>query len=261
MTTMQVSPAQILGHPQTYITGLLVTKHAAANTLDISAGSCYDPSSAKIISYAGVSGLSAGSLGASQWNQVYLYDNAGTVTPEVINNTDPPSTAYAGPARQGGTNSNRRWLGSFLTTSGSALTDCNVKESAQNQIQVLWITGSPFSAPFRVLSAGTAASYTAVSLAGSVPRYAAIEFMTAISLGYSVTAADDVVLQLSIDGTNQSNLLRAYAYSTGAGFPSQVIWAALEASTPQIYYQLAASGGSGAGPNTYIDVEGYRVAR
>src|SRR5206468_2233795 len=118
----------------TYISGLIVTKTSAANTIDISAGACYDPSSGKIISYAGATGVAIGSLGASQWNQVYIYDNAGTVTPEVVNNADPPSTTYAGAARQGGTNSNRRWIGWFRTSSVPNILDTQVTECGANQL-------------------------------------------------------------------------------------------------------------------------------
>ena len=238
---------------QTCIHGLIVTKNSGANSLDIAAGYCYDPSSRKVISYAGATGVSAGTLGASQWNQVYIYDSSGTATIEVVNNAAPPSSAYAGTARQGGTNSNRRWIGSFLTTSGSAIYAQDVKESARNQIDVSWLSATN-TTPFRCLSAGTATTYTAVSLVGAVPRYVGSEFMASMLL--DATAAQHIDAAFSLDG---SALLAAYnVYSSAASqFPRIPITLPLESSTPQIYYTM-----SGANtPKLYVDVFGYRAAR
>lgn len=243
---------------QSYIAGLIVTKNSGGNTLDISAGSCYDPSSGKIISYAGTTGLSAGSLGASQWNQVYIYDSSGTATIEVVNNAAPPSSAYAGTARQGGTNSNRRWIGSFLTTAASAIYAQDVKETARNQFEVIWLT-NPQTSPFRCLSAGSSTTYAAASLVGAVPRYVASEFL-AVTLGTLITTAtDNVAMYLSADGTNLSSYFLGYIYVTNA-FSGGTTWAALEPTTPQIQYKMAV-GGAGAGPRGYIDVIGYRASR
>lgn len=238
---------------QTCIHGLIVTKNSGANSLDITAGYCYDPSSRKVISYAGATGVSAGTLGASQWNQVYIYDSSGTATIEVVNNAAPPSSAYAGTARQGGTNSNRRWIGSFLTTSGSAIYAQDVKESARNQIDVSWLSATN-TTPFRCLSAGTATTYTAVSLVGAVPRYVGSEVMASMLL--DATAAQHIDAAFSLDG---SALLAGYnVYSSAASqFPRIPITLPLESSTPQIYYKM-----SGANtPKLYIDVYGYRAAR
>jgi hypothetical protein len=96
------------------IAGCVVTKHAAANTIDISAGAYYDPANSTVQTFAAQTGVNAGTLGASQWNQVYI---TGTATVVVTNNADPPSTTYMGGARKDG--SNRRWIGSFRTDGSS----------------------------------------------------------------------------------------------------------------------------------------------
>ena len=238
---------------QTCISGLLVTKNASGNTLDISAGYCFDPSCGRVISYAGATGVSAGTLGASQWNQVYIYDSSGTATIEVVNNAAPPSSTYAGTARKGGTGSNRRWIGSFMTTSGSAIYAQDVKEGARNQIDVSWLSATN-TTPFRCLSAGTATSYTAVSLVGAVPRYVGSEVMASMLL--DATAAQHVDAAFSVDG---SALLAGYnIYSSAASqFPRIPITLPLESSTPQIYYKMSGSNT----PKLYIDVYGYRAAR
>jgi hypothetical protein len=236
---------------QRYISGLVVTKNAGGNTLDISAGSCYDPSSQRVITYAGATGVNAGTLGASQWNQVYIYDNAGTATIEVVNNAAAPSTTYAGTARQGGTNSNRRWIGSFLTDGSSNIRNMLAYERGHGIIEV-WGGG------LAVLSGGTSSTYAAVSLATVVPRYVAFEALLDIGRTFSTTAAHDVQLQLSPDQTNDTWRDRVYVYSTSSS-PRLQPWVSIDASTPQIYYKISASGGSGQ--NCGMTCLGYRAAR
>lgn len=244
---------------QTYITGLIVTKHTAANTLDISAGSCYDPSSGKIISYAGGSAVSSGSLGASQWNQVYLYDSSGTATVEVVNNAAPPSTTYAGNARQGGTNSNRRWIGSFLTDGSSNVYGQDVKETGIGACETMWLTSS-FSAPFRILSAGTATSYgSETSAVGAVPRYVASNALLTVTATYGGgTLPNPIRVDLSIDATNRQASFNMYIGATSQ-LNSTTLWSPLEASTPGIYYLMGTTGGTS--PTAYLDINGYLWSR
>ena len=237
-----------------HIEGLLVTKNAGGNTLDISAGSCYDPSSEKIITYAGATGVNAGTLGASQWNQVYLYDNAGTVTVEVVNNAAPPATAYAGTARQGGTNSNRRWIGSFLTTSASNIYAQDVKETGKNQIEIMWLA-TINAAPFRVISAGGATSYGAeTSLVSAIPRYAGTHALANTVLDATSGNAVDVIL--SLDGANDGPNYRAHVVTGSSSFPTVSRVLPIRASTPGLYYKV-----SGVGAAVYLDVFGFLAAR
>lgn len=240
-------------HRQTYIVGLLVTKNSGGNTLDISVGACYDPSSGKVISYAGATGVSAGSLGASQWNQVYIYDSSGTATIEVVNNAAPPSTTYAGTARQGGTNSNRRWIGAFLTTAASAIYAQDVAEGPAGQIAVTYLATTT-ATPFRCLSAGTQTTYTAVSLVGVIPRYVAIK--CAADTALDATAAGLVAMALSLDGTNTHNIAALYSPSPST-FPGLGLTLVPERSTPQIYYKMTGANT----PKGYIDIATYWAVR
>jgi hypothetical protein len=236
-----------------FIRGLIVTKHAAANTLDISAGTFYDPVTLRIVEYAGTSGLSAGVLGVSQWNQVYVYDNAGTATIEVVNNADPPSTTYAGTARKGGTGGNRRWIGSFLTDGSSNIRDMLVNDLSA-VLQVIWTVNSTPSAPMRVLNAGVATTFTAVSLAGCVPKSAATEVLLNIYLSASVAGHS---VNLSKDGTNNNLAQVQCPGSTGAaGFIASILWMPFDTTSPQIWYEIDLTG-----PSAYIDVFGHRFAR
>jgi hypothetical protein len=232
---------------QTYITGCLVTKHTGANTLDISAGAAYVPSAGKVVAYAGESGVSAGTLGASQWNQVYL-NGDGTLT--VTNNADPPSTTYAGNARKDG--SKRRWLGSFLTTSGSALYDVIATESAAGVIEITNNSAATAS-PFRIVNGGTNAAFGSISsFAGACPKYATIEACLSLTLDAGA-GSGAVHIYTSTDGTN-INASSLSAHVTGPGaYPAASLWSAIERTTPGIYYQTNG--------NAYIDVTVYRMVR
>ena len=259
----KTTAAAIFGLNQGFITGMLVTKNAAAQTIDVSAGYFYDPSSTKVISYAGATGIAVGTLNtvSNQHNQVYAYDNAGTTTIEVSVNSAPPSTTYFGKARQGGTNSNRRWIGGFLSNAaaaGALIVPQDVREVADGQISVIYLSAAN-TAPFRVLSAGSAAAFTAQTLVGCIPRYVAAEFNASLLLNFATTGGDDVTGSLSSDGTNTTSGARSYVFGTG-GFPFTTIWHLLESATPQVYYKVA-GGAVGVGPRLYIDVAGYRAAR
>lgn len=242
---------------QTYITGLVVTKHVGADTLDISAGSCYDPSSGKIISYAGGSGVSAGSLSANQLNQVYIYDSSGTATIEVVNNADPPSTAYAGTARQGGTNSNRRWIGAFVTDGSGNVLPQDVKESATGALEVLFLE----TPTRRVISGGTDPTFGTsgeISLVIRVPRYVATGFLVSVSVNFTTTAAADAFIQFSANGVDVCAQCNLYVPATNA-FPNLTMWSPIEPSVPGIWYLTGKEGGSGN--IVYVDLFGYRMAR
>jgi len=236
---------------QTYIRGLIVTKNSGGNTLDISAGACYDPSSNKIISYSGATGVSAGTLGASQWNQVYIYDSAGTATIEVKNNEAPPSATYAGTARKGGTNSNRRWIGSFLTNGSSNIIASTMTETTANQFTVTYIGVDNPAAPFRVLSAGTSATFASVSLVGVVPRYvgSGIVMVATVTL-YAGAAA----VSISTDGTNIN--VGNINTPPGTYFLTSITQCPIEPTTPQIYYKVDTTSAA-----TYFDCSTYTAAR
>lgn len=234
---------------QVHIAGLLVSKNTGGNTLDISAGSCFDPASGKIISYAGGSAVSAGTLGASQWNQVYLYDNAGTATIEVVNNAAPPSSVYLGNARQGGTN-NGRWIGAFLTDGSSNIRAQNVVESALGQISVDWL----FDPPLRPISNVTDTSYTAASLlAYGVPRYVAThgKFRT---FSDPTSGSANVTIYLSMDGVNLHSIGHGYA-TAGMNYAIAHVIMPIERSTPSIYYKIAPSA------HGWLDTLGYLAVR
>ena len=242
---------------QAFIRGLVVTKNSGGNTLDISAGYCFDPATNKVIYYAGGTGVSAGTLGASQWNQVYLSESGGVSTVTVTNNADPPSSTYFGTARKDG--SNRRWIGEFLTNGSSAIYDFQRLEVVGGQTITAWKTATN-TTPFRALSAGSSTTYGSItSLSGSVPKYAATEFLANLAMGYGTTGGASMNASLSIDGTNNTTRIEGYIPNT-TDFTQQILWCPLETSNPGFYYKITVRS-PGVGPTLYVDANAYRVCR
>lgn len=250
--------ASFLGLPnfKTYIHGCIVSKTAAANTIDVSAGAAYDPTTGRILSYAGATGIAVGTLGASQWNQVYLYGTGnGVGAIEVVNNADPTATPFAGVARNGGSAHNGRWIGGFLTDASSNIIDFQPLDAGGGNL-IVSPKAATNAAPFRVLAAGTAATYTAVSLAGAVPRYATSEVLFVATLNYTA-GASGMTLRISVDGVNNNG--GGYGTYVDTSFLNVGGWSVIDPSVPRVFYLLAT--GAGTGGNGYLDVWSYRFAR
>lgn len=230
-----------------HISGIVITK-GTGNTITVSAGYAYVPASDRVLSFAGVSSASAGTLGASQWSQVYLYDNAGTASLEVVNNVDPTSTTYAGTARQGGTGSNRRWVGGFLTDASS-----NIVGSSIAEIPNGYRATGP--AGVRCLSAGSATTFTVISLAAVAPKYATVGALFN-SLVTARTAGTD--LNLSLNGTNIAASCQVPGMASPAGFGASIFAMPvfLNSGVPSIYYKVTTGT-----TMVYLDVGGYEVTR
>lgn len=237
---------------QTYIAGCVVTKHTGANTLDISAGAFYAPDVGRVVSYAGGSAVSPGTLGASQWNNVYI-DGTGAIT--VVNNADPPSSTYAGTARKDG--SNRRWIGTFLTDGSSNIYNFDSKETGAGAIVNLYLA-TVNAAPFRVLSAGTATLYTLVNLSGCIPRYVANEIF--ISCTATVSASGTAIIFTSVDGSSTAATLEQLVDTSKATdeFAAQ-FWSPMGPFTPFVYYKVLTFDSNS--PAAYFDLNAYRMTR
>jgi hypothetical protein len=235
--------------PTDYIAGCLITK-GTGNTINISAGKYYDPNTAAVVTFSAVTDGNAGTLGASQWHQVYLID--GT-TFEVANNASPPSTAYLGSARKGGTGGERRWIGSFESDGSSNIIAMVPVETGSGGVRVQRPQNSP-------LSSGTATSYTSVSLTSAVPRYVTTSACLDVSFGYSTTPANDLQVQISPDG-GTTDSFRARLYISGTTTNQRVTcWTTIDAASPQLHYKLTVIGG-GVGPNLGINVMGFTFSR
>lgn len=237
------------GGSLTQIYGLLVTQNSSTS-IAVSAGSCYDPSSSTVITYAG--GTNSPTLGASHFYAVYLYSNAGVATLDV-QQEDPPSTAYAGTARQRASGHAGRYIGSFLTDGSSHIYAMNIYESAANQVMVSYLSANT-SSPFPILSAGAATSYTSVTLAGMAPRYVTNEALLEVSIGSSAGVSPYALF--SLDGTNRFTAMRIYDAVLGTNDPIATSWLPVNPSTPNFYYLLDA-----ATSNIYINCNTFKMAR
>ncbi len=231
---------------QTYICGLLVTQ-STTTAIAVSAGSCWDPSSNKLITYAG--GTNSPSLAASKVYAVYLYDNAGTPTLDV-QQEDPPSTAYAGTARKRGSGNGGRYIGYFLTDASSHVYSIDTKELGAGLVGVTY-NASLGAAPFRVLNGGTSTTYASVTnLATVVPKYVCTDFR-AITW-YTETGVTGE-LDVSLDGTNSVGLLSNQVSLQFMAVP--LVWPIIAASATVLYKV------SGTSPSAYFDVIGFTMAR
>jgi len=98
-----------------HISGLLM-KYVTANTISVSPGRAYIPSTGAVLEVPATITTGALTLTASTFYHVYLYDNAGTPAIEVVT-TAPVS--YFGSASQKTGDATRRYVGSVLC-SGTA---------------------------------------------------------------------------------------------------------------------------------------------
>lgn len=235
---------------QAHIAGCLVTK-GSGNTINVSAGYAYVPASGRILTFAGVTNASAGTLGADQWHQVYLYDNAGTPSIQVVNNADAPSTTYYGTARQGGTNNNLRWIGCFKTDASSNIFLYSAVVEIANGYRVAAFESYPTN---RVLQGGTSATYALVSLGSAAPRYVTAEvtymfFSDASTTPGGTTFSLDPASFYGFAYTPVPGVAGLWGY-IGNTFKGPVF---MDAGIPSVYYKTDTV--------IYLDILGYEVAR
>ena len=252
---------------RTYIAGCFVTK-GIGNTIDIGPGGFFDPSTNTILQFNGSNTIAPGSLTIAnpQWNQVYMYDGGGgTPNWEIINNASPPATTYSGMARQGGTNGDRRWIGSFMSNNNGSgnIVAVDVKELAPSLLEIVYLV-APGTAPFRVLSAGssTATPFASVALGGAIPANVCKQCLYKTVATLTGVATDSVLLNLALESTANSMVMDSVGY---IGAPSTYSgnggWFPLDGGVaPRIFYKTGA-GTTGTLPKAYIDIFGYRSIR
>ena len=197
-------------------------------------------------------------MAASKFYCVYCYNNSGTATIDV-QQEDPPSTAYYGTARQRATGNQGRYLGSFLTNASSQIINFRSNDAGKNLVELTYIIDVT-SAPFRILSGGTASSFTQVSAASCIPRYVATDALVIEYVTFTTTGGGGVNANIGIDGTGITGGIDAYISVTGM-YPRTTQWTPIEQSTPSIYYRVASDGIGGSGPAMYIDVCQYKFNR
>ena len=254
-TTGLVATPTLGGIELDYISGMLLG-YSSTTAITVSAGNYYDNHTSTILSYSG--GTISPTLAASKFYCVYCYNNSGTATIDV-QQEDPPSTAYYGTARQRATGNQGRYLGSFLTNASSQIINFRSNDAGKNLVELTYIIDVT-SAPFRILSGGTASSFTQVSAASCIPRYVATDALVIEYVTFTTTGGGGVNANIGIDGTGITGGIDAYISVTGM-YPRTTQWTPIEQSTPSIYYRVASDGIGGSGPAMYIDVCQYKFNR
>jgi hypothetical protein len=245
-------------HAQTplrgFISGGVVTR-SSATAIAVSACEYWDDTQGALKSYAG--GTNSPTLAASKHYSVFLANGSLEVFQE-----DPPSTAYFGTARKRASGNGGRYIGSFFTNASSQIYEQDVK-GTDSALGVTYraFTAAP-AAPFRCLSGGSDASFTAVSVASIVPRYISTELWSNITVSGTANAGT-IIAWFSIDGTNLSLVAEMYLdASSGFGEFLLQTWVPVDPGTPRVYYkQSVYTTPNITGIALYFDVYGYRMTR
>jgi len=235
---------------RSYIRGLCVTR-STTTAISVSAGEYWDDTQGLIVSYAG--GTSSPALVANTMYSVFLANGVVEVFAE-----NPPSAIYAGTARKRATGNGGRFIGCFRTNGSSQIYNQYCDETAHGGAVVTYSDASQDggTGPFRVLSAGSAVAYTAVSLLNIAPRYATTEVQIVLFAGYTGAGAASVTVNVSRDNVGLHGSIDSYIASAGSAFPRTTLGCPVDASVPQIQYRVNA-----ATHRAYIDVVGYRFTR
>jgi hypothetical protein len=226
--------------PTDYISGLKLIWNSATS-ISVGTGSAVIPSTGKLETVSATLTLSSLVLSASTFYHVYLYDNAGTPAIECV--TTAPASPYQGTARAKTGDTTRRYIGSVLSDGSGNLIGFN----HYNSNKILYDAGGSRVAPFRVLSAGSATTPTAVSLASIVP-------LTALAATVILTAASGTPFY-NIRKSTTGPVFISYP-AIASGNPIYPILTDISSPGQSIAYDYSASGGS-----AYIDVAGYFFER
>lgn len=224
-----------LVQPKGYIDGLRMV-WVSATQVQVTAGAAYVPGPKRIAELVSAVTLTP-TLAASTWYHVYLTVSGSAVSVEAV--TTAPAAAYSGTARIKTGDSSRRYVGSFLTDSGSAIWRFMHSDGG-----VQYLTN--LVTPFRILNGGTSTARTSVPLTGAVPVTAGVIFLNAINNGDQ---------QLFIDLPEVGNTGAVSRYTCLANQRTPITTAAPSLAL-QYFYSVAPTG-SGA----FIDVWGYRYDR
>lgn len=221
----------------TIIDGLILTWNSATS-VTVGVGSCYaeDGSFIDVTSALVKSGLS---LSVSTWYHIYVYLSGGSPAAEVV--TTAP-VAWKGSAYSKTAATSRRYVGSIKSdASGNVL---KFIHSPSNLM--LYMKYALNVSPYRVLTAGTASTATAVSLTGIIPVTATIPYVRVISTA-------DQLMWTSDDNGVGSTQLSTTMQLGNTNTQTIEIFHPIDGSQ-QIWYKFNVALGAGSGN---IDIAGY----
>lgn len=236
-TSRKLSGAQLaMLVPAGFRVGLGLER-VSGTSLRLTTGAAEIQSLQRAIEVASAITKSGLSLTASTWHHVYLYLNAGVPDIEIV--TTAPASAYSGTAASKTGDTSRRYVGSILTD-GSG----NIRDFEMDGDTIRW-AANVTTAPFRVLSAGAATTWTSVSLSGVLPVTA--RSVSAFIQVFGGTIGTDI----SSDSAGGR-----FFYTINPGqFASGMFQ--FNTSAQAIYYKAPASGAG----HLFIDVNGFTIAR
>ena len=235
-----------------FIRGLLVTKSGSA-AIAVSAGSWYHNVSNRVYSLP-ASTLSL-TVSASTLYSVYAsVSNSLPVLEAFAEN--PPTTNYFGSARQRATGTLGRWIGHFITDSGSIIAPTGTKEAGANSVSVMYQT--PGTILNRILSAGAATGLTVITADAICPKYASTEMWSLFQFTYTTNALAPILINTSLDGTNVIAGFSGYC-GVANNFVASSSWHPLSTNNTIYYKNTTTSPGTGL--VTYVDVYGVKYAR
>lgn len=227
--------------PKGQIVGLSLVWDSAIG-ITVTSGAAYIEGAGRVVEVSSAIVASGLALSATAWHHVYLYLSSGTPALEIT--TTAPAAPYDGTARSKSGDTSRRYLGS-LRTDGAG----NIYNFLHAGLLILYREGLS-SAPFRVLSGGTATTETTVSAAAVVPVTARCAQLRLID----IATAGDVYSGTSDDSATGPPFGGLVAIGPGGNaFVSHPLNSAQEFT----YWFSSAPTGGGA----YADIYGYTLER
>lgn len=222
-----------------YIDGCQLSWNSTTS-ITIGTGTAYIEGLGRVMEITSAITLSSLSLSANTWYHVYVYDNAGTPAAEAV--TTAP-TVYNGTARSKTGDNTRRYVGSIRAGTGGAVLKFVHKWRRDEIIYQEDVS----AAAFTVVSAGTATTATAVSVASLVPVTA--KDVRVVVLNFGAAAA-----YVRLSNSNGPSATTGYTTFVGPGGVGDVL---LPVNSSQEYtYAYDAAGNS-----SFHRVNGYVFER
>ncbi len=192
-----------------FISGLRVI-FDATNGISVSTGSAYIQSAAAILVNSAVIAKAGLALAATTWYYVYLFDNAGTADVEV--STTAPAAAYSGTARSKTGDTSRRFIGCFVTDSGSLI----LRFVQDIELGYQFYVENGYGGQKAVVNGGAAVVQTNVSCAAIVPPVSNCAYFRGRNFDTTGTVGIGPAY-ITITGTNYEQAVGANAL-TGSGW-------------------------------------------
>jgi hypothetical protein len=231
----------LLAYDSEYITGLQLSWSHASGT-SIGRGECYTESGNFINVTGNIATIHTGLTGSLFYHAyVYLVGSAPTVEYSLI----APASAYKGTARSKTGDTSRRYVGSILTNSSKGVQ--NFYHHPQSNYMG-YRNFSSGNSPFRVLSAGTGTTPTAVACSAVMPPTAFLIHIRAVNTA-------NVVANTTDDNNSGASTIALNAGNTAI---QNAVAIHPVNSSQQIYYYLASLPSSGG---LFIDTLGYFYER